>query len=282
MPAMKHSLITLSFLLLSSSLYPFSASAETMDQQIDRMERDLQIIQRQLSRGEVSATGGSSDAKLQVRISAIEDEIRNLRGKAEENAFQIRRLNDSFDRMQRDVELRFNDLSRSSGTSPESSDDNMVMDTPSKPLVTGAEESSTPQDNSGEAFATPREHYNHAFRLLNQTKYKEAAQAFDEFTQKYPKDQLVGNAYYWQGETYYIRRDYINAADMFRLGFEALPNGPKAADNLLKLAMSLNALKRDKEACVVLEQLSTKYLKVSKSIATRAVQEQKRIGCKKK
>ena len=31
-------------------------------------------------------------------------------------------------------------------------------------------------------------------------------------------------------------RDFVNAADNFRQGFEALPEGPKAADNLLKMA----------------------------------------------
>jgi tol-pal system protein YbgF len=292
MAAMRTSIFTSSFLalfVLTSSLSSV-AYAETDNQKIDRLERDLQIIQRQLSRGEVTP-GSTGDAQLEVRLSAIEDEMRNLRGKAEENEFQIRRLSDNFERMQRDIDLRFSDLSKmqttpapestmnqeSQSITPPGSDDAPSEDTSEEPSGPSGTTSST--DTSG--FATPREHYNYAFRLLNQTKYQDAADAFEDFTKKYPKDQLVGNAYYWQGETYYIRRDYINAADMFRQGFETLPDGPKAADNLLKLAMSLNALKRDKEACVVLEQLSTKYIKVSKSIATRAVQEQKRIGCNK-
>ncbi len=128
-------------------------------------------------------------------------------------------------------------------------------------------------------FASPRDHYNYAFRLLNQTQYPEAAAAFDSFTKKYPKDPLVGNAYYWEGETYYIRRDYVNAADNFRQGFEALPEGPKAPDNLFKLAVSLDALNRDKEACVVLGQVVTKFKKNSTSVTDKADQEQKRIGC---
>ncbi len=125
----------------------------------------------------------------------------------------------------------------------------------------------------------PREHYNYAFRLLNQTQYEEAAAAFAAFTKKYPKDPLVGNAFYWSGETFYIRRDYVKAADNFRQGFEALPDGPKAADNLLKLSMSLDALNRDKEACVVLAQITTKFKKSSSSVTDKADQEQKRIGC---
>lgn len=262
---------TLAALIVTSSFYSFSACAETDSQRLDRLQNDLQIIQRQLSRGQATVGVGTLDAQTEVRLSSIEDEIRNLRGKAEENEFQIQRLNENFDKLQRDVEFRFNDLSgnQSSPPSPAAAsnddDDKSEPNTPSKP---------------GAGFATPRDHYNYAFRLLSQTKYTEAAQAFADFTKEYPKDPLVGNAYYWQGETHYIRRDYVNAADMFRQGFEALPDGPKAADNLLKLAMSLSALKRDKEACVVLEQLSTRYVKASRSIAVRAQQEQKRIGCK--
>ena len=96
---------------------------------------------------------------------------------------------------------------------------------------------------------------------------------------QYPKDPLAGNAFYWLGETFYVRRDYVKAADSFRQGFEALPSGPKAPDNLLKLSMSLNALKRDKEACVVLKQLVSKFGKTSAATKDKAQAEISRIGC---
>jgi TolA-binding protein len=90
----------------------------------------------------------------------------------------------------------------------------------------------------------------------------------------------VGNAYYWLGETHYIRQDYVSAADNFREGFEALPNGPKAADNLLKLAMSLSAMKKTNDACVVLDQLLVKFKETSTTVAQKAQSERTRIGCK--
>jgi tol-pal system protein YbgF len=132
---------------------------------------------------------------------------------------------------------------------------------------------------STENFASSRDHYNYAFRLMNQAKYAEAGASFAAFTKKYPHDPLVGNAFYWLGETYYVRRDYVQAADNFRQGYEAMPSGPKGADNLLKLAMSLEALKKDKEACVVLHQVATKYGNNSGSVKSRAEQEINRIGC---
>jgi tol-pal system protein YbgF len=290
-PFHSRTLKALSILMISTALCTSGAQAQSAqaNQRMERLERDLQIIQRQLSRGEVTpdaSGGGTGDAQLEVRISTIEDELRNLRGKTEENDFQVRRLNENMEKMQRDIEMRFNDLHKQPAaaapatpatTEGTASDAGQSMDS-TEPASTDAA-SSEAKSNAGD-FSTPREYYNYAFRLLNQTKYKEAADAFAEFTQKYPKDPLVGNAFYWQGETHYIRRDYVKSADMFRQGFEALPDGPKAADNLLKLAMSLSALKRDKEACVVLEQLATKFMKSSKNIATRATQEQKRIACK--
>jgi tol-pal system protein YbgF len=126
----------------------------------------------------------------------------------------------------------------------------------------------------------PREQYNQAFRLLNQTRYEEAGEAFEAFTQKYGDDPLIGNAYYWLGETRYIQRDYVKAADSFRQGFEVLPSGPKAPDNLLKLAMTLRALNRNDDACTVLNQIKVKFKKSSSSLLEKTEQERTRIGCK--
>lgn len=316
---MKHTTSLLCALTASVSLIAFSAFAQEADtataQRVEHLEHDLQLLQKQVSRGtpgapisdaDVSNAGGS--AQLEVRLGAIEEQMRTLQGKNEENEFQIKKLNDTFEKFQKDTEFRFTDMqahpAAAATPAPIASDaDDAVA---RKPITQGKTDSALPKpltstkpqgpttagdgtlhlppadqaDTGDNSFATPRDLYNYAFRLLNQTKYPEAAASFESFTKQYPKDPLVGNAYYWEGETYYIRRDFVNAADNFRQGFEALPDGPKAADNLLKLAMSLDALQRDKEACVVLQQVTTKFKKSSASITDKATQEQKRIGCK--
>lgn len=252
----------------------------------------------------------SNAAQLEVRLSTMEDELRVLRGKNEESQFQIKKLTETLEKMQRDTDMRFGDLTarKPIGNAPapapttvpvaapvsdvpagasvqplEMPNDKTTIEKPAsavsaEPVATAAPVANAAADVA--AAQTPRDLYNVAFRLLNQTKYEEAASAFEKFTKQYPKDPLVGNAYYWAGETYYIRRDYVTAADNFRQGFETLPNGPKAPDNLLKLAMSLDALKRDKEACVVLGQIITKFKKTSASVVDKAASEQKRIGCR--
>jgi tol-pal system protein YbgF len=261
--------------------------AQSMER-VDKLERDIMLLQRQISRGESGTQGLSSDissagtpAQLEVRLSAIDDQLRELRGKAEENENRSRKVAEALEKLQKDTELRFSELSAANTAAlpPEkaaSTSGSGTLTPPADDNKKGAEEAAPAQ-----TFATPREHYNYAFRLLNQTQYEESATSFQSFTKKYPKDPLVGNAYYWGGETHYIRRDYVKAADNFRKGFEALPEGPKAADNLLKLAMSLHAMNRDKESCVVLKQVVVKFKKSSSSVADKADQEQKRIGCNK-
>jgi tol-pal system protein YbgF len=242
-----------------------------------------------------SISGGeppvSNAAQMELRISNLEDEIRALRGKNEESEFQVKKLAETLEKMQRDTEMRLGDIE--GGKKPRMPADTLPPTEGHVESIPGAgttdglapKEPATATDGAAHApdagtETTPRDLYNSAFRLLNQAKYEEAASAFDRFTKKYPKDPLVGNAYYWQGETYYIRRDYVAAADNFRAGFEALPDGPKAPDNLLKLAMSLDALKRDKEACIVLQQVVAKFKKDSVSVTEKAQSEQKRMGCK--
>lgn len=232
----------------------------------------------------------TNPAQMELRISGVEDEMRSLRGKNEELEFRIRKLTENMEKLQRDLEMRLTDLEsgkKSSATAapaeehkPDAALAPPAAEKPAEPAqpTSGGDGVLRAPDEGAEM--TPRGMYNRAFSLLNQTKYDEAARAFDTFIKKYPKDPLVGNAYYWMGETYYIRRDYVASADSFRAGFEALPNGPKAPDNLLKLALSLNALKRDKEACVVLEQVSAKYKKTAAKIGEKAEKEAKRVGCK--
>lgn len=308
-----------SFIIALAMALPGQALAQTSDSdgngaRIEKIERDLMLLQRQISRspsgssGAAPASGGVGN-DIEVRLSGIEDQMRTLLGKSEENDFKIRKLTENLDKLQRDTDFRFNDLSHNpapaaAATAPDNTlqapaqvspqrkvpDENAkaeldrngrslgkVVDTAANPATQNAQDDG--DDNETE-FASSRDHYNYAFRQLNQTQYDKAAESFASFIKKYPKDPLIGNAYYWQGETYYIRRDYVKAADSFRQGFEDLPNGPKAPDNLLKLAMTLDALKRDKEACVVLGQVVSKFKNSSAAVAQKAEQEQKRIDCK--
>jgi tol-pal system protein YbgF len=127
---------------------------------------------------------------------------------------------------------------------------------------------------------TPDEQYQFAFDLMRQTKYADAERALSTFVDEYPDHPLAGNASYWLGETYYVRKDYNNAALTFAETFKKFPQSGKAPDSLLKLGMSLAALGETADACQALHELTARYPKASDAVKERAAKERAKNGCK--
>lgn len=127
--------------------------------------------------------------------------------------------------------------------------------------------------------ANPQDQYNAAFSLLRQARYEDAEQALRGFVQQHPRDTLAPAAQYWLGETFYVRKDYGNAAAAFADGYEKYPKSPKGPDFLLKLGMSLaNAGQKD-QACRAYQRLDRDYPQASGEIRDRSGAEKRRLGC---
>ncbi len=259
--------------------------------------------------------GYGNASQMGAEISRLEEQIRQIRGENERLRHKIGQMEAAHQRFQEDVEFRLNgnggsaipsaipnaappalppytpEEAANSPTMPIAGGPPPALPAPNAPEMgsvtipaasgVGFETSPDPQALRlpGEGAATPRDLYNNAFRLLNQSDYVGAEKAFARFTHDYPNDPLIGNAWYWLGETFYVRREYTPAADAFRQGFQSLEDGPKAGDNLLKLAMSLAATQKDQEACVVLKQVDTKYSSNSSSLKEKVSNEISRLGC---
>ncbi|CAK0758832.1 hypothetical protein CCP2SC5_2500001 [Azospirillaceae bacterium] len=127
--------------------------------------------------------------------------------------------------------------------------------------------------------ASPQEQYDAAFALLRQVEYERAEKAFVSFIAQNKESPLVGNAHYWLGETYYVRGKFPEAAGAFAEGFKKNPKGPKAADNLFKMGLSLAALNQKNDACVAFNQLNIQYPDAAANLKKRAEQERKRLNC---
>ncbi|MDE3060413.1 MAG: hypothetical protein KGJ06_05330, partial [Pseudomonadota bacterium] len=203
----------LTLLLLPSSLALAQAEDnQAVMQRMDRIEHDVTLLQRQVARGSNAPVVGDNNAasipaggsaQLEVRLSAIEDALRDLRGKVEENDFQVKKISENLEKLQKDTDFRLSELGKpaaAAAPSPEAKNEATAPAPTPTDKGTPKQEGQTSggdgvlrlpvNDNKNKNFATPREHYNYAFRLLNQTQYEDAAAAFDAFTKKYPKDPL--------------------------------------------------------------------------------------------
>lgn len=134
-------------------------------------------------------------------------------------------------------------------------------------------------DTPADYGLTPQEQYDRAFDLLRQTDYDEAGQAFKTFIDKNPKDKLVDDAKYWFGETLYVQDKFDASAVAFADAYQQDPNGNKAPESLLKLAMSLEKLGKTADACTTLDSLKGKYPKASVKVRQSADQERTNLKC---
>ncbi|MBP9868596.1 MAG: tetratricopeptide repeat protein, partial [Alphaproteobacteria bacterium] len=90
---------------------------------------------------------------------------------------------------------------------------------------------------------------------------------------------LAANATYWLAECHYAQGQYDKAARIFAESYKKYPKGPKVADSLLKMGMSLGGLGKTKEACVTLQQLKKEFPSGQTTALRRAEQEMTRLGC---
>jgi len=126
---------------------------------------------------------------------------------------------------------------------------------------------------------TARQQYKYAFGKLKTRNYDEAENVLRIFVDRHPDDPLAGNAMYWMGETYYVRKQYSEAARIFLDAYQRFPNGNKAPDNLFKLAKSLSQIGEDKHACTTYVELVKTFPSANQRILSGARSDMMRLGC---
>ncbi len=271
---------------------------------LDRIEARLDGLAREPARpGEAPIFAGATDAPMddqtsadmRVRLATLEDSVRRIEGQTDEILRLVQRLEEANQRAAADMEFRFQALEaralqQQNATSDEPlvigriaapepvTGDGEVMPTEG-PLV-GEQADLIPAPIENEPLADPDKLYDRGLASLRAGKYAPARKDFLDLLKDYPKHKRAGNAQYWLGESYYVERDFKQAAQAFLNGYTTYAESDKAPDSLLKLAMSLSALEQKTAACDAFADLLVKFPNASSAVRQRAANEQKRAGCK--
>ena len=104
-----------------------------------------------------------------------------------------------------------------------------------------------------------QELYQKALESFYAMKYKQAQTTWAEFVKGFPKDPLVPNAVFWQGECYFQMQDYANAVLTYQQVIEKHSKSNKYRPALLKQGISFFKLKKDQAGKLVLEDLIKKF-----------------------
>lgn len=271
----------LGMIMISNPL--MAQNVNSVESRLDRIERDMQTLSRSVFRGDVpppsiSVSGNSVDtqqaAQMEIRMTQIEEQLRRLTGMIEENSFRLRQLSNTSGTAANTL----NTSSQTFGTS------NYVNDSASVMTNTATQIPNEPQPYSlgtigGVTGMSPARLYDQAFSHLQTNDFASAQGSFEEFIRAYPDHSLSANAKYWLGETFYARSEYQEAARAFARSFKDHPDGQKAPDTLLRLAMSLRGQGMTDEACLTLSELNNRFPNAPASVKTQASQERQTYGC---
>ncbi len=113
-------IVVLPAVLLLATMPPAMAQDSQLQglvDRIDRLQRELVTLQRQVYRGETppepvelpadSGGGGNTAlARIELRLSQFESQLRSLTGQAEEAAFRYNQISERLDRLTADLEVR--------------------------------------------------------------------------------------------------------------------------------------------------------------------------------
>ena len=125
----------------------------------------------------------------------------------------------------------------------------------------------------------PQALYKRALTDLQAGNYGGARVDFSSYVERFPSHKMAGHAQYWLGETFYVQRQYKQAAQAFLVGYTTYAASKKAPDSLLKLGMTLTALGEKKTGCDAFAELNAKFPDAPSAVAKRAQIEKKRAGC---
>lgn len=101
-------------------------------------------------------------------------------------------------------------------------------------------------------------------------RYDDARQLFEELLKRdLSIEQEVATRFYL-GEIWLLKKQHGKASEQYLKAYQKDPKGAKAPKNLLKLATSLYALGKKKEACVSLQKLLKEHPKAESTVLSMA------------
>ncbi len=287
---------------------------KAISDQIQVITKDLKTLEKAVYQKSDLAVSSSSPkfksdslnedilTKHLLKLNEIEDQFRELTNKFEEVNFKLDKLSSRVTKIQSDTQLRFSDLE--TGTVTKSKEAKTNLPGTSKPQDFGAspgyQTTNLPKEqtiNSVETAQTviteepekkesllpdkpAKEQYEFAVSFMKIGDYETAEFALREFIDKNKDHDLAGSAQYWYGETFRIRQLYSDAATAYLDGYQNYPKSKKAADNLLKLGITMVQLGEKDQGCKMILGLKKEYPKASKSVLQKAQYEQKKFKCK--
>jgi TolA-binding protein len=273
---------------VAAMLMPAAALAQRQaaspDQRIDRLERQVEQMQRQVfPRGRPADTAGfagepaatqSSVASLDQRLDAVERQMADMLRQTEENGNRLQTIASDLAKLRTDQEQRITALEQRvaqpvtvvpavpTATEPATKPP-VTKPTTTKPPKTSSTTTLVPSTASTAAL-TPagdpgEDAYTEGFKLWEAGNFDQAITSLRAFTAAYPKHRRVSYANNLIGRSLLSKGQARPAAEAFLANYRANPAGERAPDSLLYLGQALMQLGQTAQACKAYQELDAVY-----------------------
>ncbi|MEO5612181.1 MAG: tetratricopeptide repeat protein [Sphingomicrobium sp.] len=270
--------LTVAIAALLLGVSPALAQREqvTPEQRIERLEKQLRQVQRQVfPKGQPADTAGFSDEPaatqssfrtLDDRLNGLERQLADVLRQSEENGHRMTVAEAELARLRTDQEQRLGALEHAAAAA--------AQVPVSVPVTSEPTQKPKPQATSGPkpapaqvAEATPVDPandpaelaYDEGFQLWKAGKYDSAITTLRAFSSAYPKhrraswaDNLAGRALLDKGEP-------RAAAEALLANYRSNPKGERAQDSLYYLGQTLMQLNQPTQACKAYSELEVVY-----------------------
>ncbi|AFV00954.1 tol-pal system protein YbgF [Simiduia agarivorans] len=175
----------------------------------------------------------TQQADMFYRLQALQQEMLELRGLVEEQAYEINRLKQQRHDDYMDLDRRISALSGAA------------------PATTSAAAGTSPVGAGDDGSA-----YKAAYAHLRNRDLTAAIKGFTDYLNQYPKGQYAANSQYWLGEIYLVEGKAEQAKQWFERVVKEFPTDRKAPDAKYKLGTVLFQLGDKARAKQLLQQVA--------------------------
>jgi len=225
MNTLTKSMVSLSIFTCSVGMAPFAyAQAPVQETYLTDV---LQSADEQQQFVQAQASPQANLSVLLEKLSQMQQEIQQLRGKVEVQAHDLKLLNDQQRAFYQDLDKRLVLLQ------PEPAGNTHAgLNDASKSGVT---ELAATQQASTTVEATA---YAKAYQLIQDKHYQAGLIAMKAFLNNYPNSLYAANAHYWIGELYAENKQWQLAVDEFNTVVNQYPNSNKVSAAMLKIGFA--------------------------------------------
>lgn len=236
---MNRSTAALGAALLVAGCQDFGGPVNGQPQQLSPQEQRMQALEERV--GDLARKVDNLNLVAQSQgVSSLQTEVRNLRGDVEKLSYDVQTSTKRSQELYQDLDRRLTKL-ENEGKAKLAMEPKIAQPPPMPP--------SQEEENA----------YLAAFDKLKAAGYDDAIAGFKDQLARWPQGQYADNAWYWMGESYYVKRNYDAALEAFRSLLDKFPSSPKAPDALLKVGMAQAEKKQTAEARATLQKVVSDY-----------------------